>query len=256
MAREPTFEIAVEGDVQSRSKLLVGTADIGGANVTSLDHLVETIGTTQIGHVATRNLSDITPITDGKPRHPMRIYNADDSEITILFSEAFMPVWAADPLVDTLSEWTTTNNIEEITVLNSVPFPHNEQDHAVYYAGTDAYREKHFVENSRTSIGPLPGGVLDGVIGEMLARGLSDEFPSVGALVTPSHPPGPDFDAAARLLNALKVLYGIDVDEEGLKRREDEMKQYYEELLERLRTMQDDSRSMRDRDFPDEGMYM
>lgn len=256
MVREPSFEVITEDDAELGTTLLVGIADIGGASLTSVDFLVGQLDMTQIGRIETRNLPDITPITEGVPRHPVRLYNVDGSEITILFSEAFMPVWAADPLVETLAEWTVANSIEEITVLNSAPFPHSEHEHTVFYAGTDAYRERHFAQNSYEDMKPLPGGVLDGVIGELLVRGLSGHLPSVGVLVTQSHPPGPDFDAALRLLEGLESLYGIDVDEEELNRQSEEMKRHYEEMVDRLQRIQEGDQSFGSRDFPEDSMFM
>lgn len=256
MALEPSFDIAMDDEIEPASRLLVGFADIGAVSLTALDYLVDQLETEQVGTLVTRNLPDITPISNGVPRHPVRVFTDTAADLTMLISEAFMPVVVADPLVDTLMEWANRSEIDEITAFYSAPFPHGEQEHVLFHAGTDEFRDRHFAGNGRSDIPPLPGGVLDGVIGEVLSRGLDQETPPVGVLVTPSHPPGPDFEAAERLVNGAELLYGVDVDERELRRRSQEVRRYYEELVQRLQALREGGQPIGSRDFPEDRMYM
>ncbi|WP_254839744.1 proteasome assembly chaperone family protein [Natronomonas marina] len=255
MAQEPSFEVALTEDTVQGGKLLVGMAGVGVAGLTATDYVVTHAETNQIGHVKTQNLPDITPFTEGQPRHPIRLYDAIDVDVTVLISEVFLPVWVADPLTDAVLEWTDGHGIEEITILYGAPFPHSEDEHLVFHVGTEAYRAEHF-PSEEPDIGPLAGGFFDGVIGELLIRSLDGEAPPTGALITPTHLPGPDFDAAIRLLDTLEPVYGIEVDEAELQERAEQMEQYYEELAQRMQALQDGAQAQEGQEYPNNRMYM
>ncbi|MFC7177161.1 PAC2 family protein [Halosegnis marinus] len=99
-------------------------------------------------------------------------------------------------------------------------------------------------------------GFFDGVVGELLARSLDGDAPPAGVLVTPTHLPGPDFDAALRLLDALEPVYGIEVDESALRERAAETKQYYADLAERMAALQEGTSGGDGREYPGDRMYM
>jgi uncharacterized protein len=252
MARDPAFEIVLTGETEPGETLLVGMAGLGVAGLTATDYLVTNIENNQIGHVRTRNLPDITPFTEGRPRHPIRLYSAPDSNVTVLISEVFLPPPVADPLTDAVLDWVETHGIGEITVLYGAPFPHSEEEHRVFHVATDEYRTAHF-PTEEPEIGPLPGGFFDGVVAELVVRSLDGEAPPTGVLVTPTHLPGPDFEAALRLLDALEPVYGIEVTEVELQRRAEEMRQYYEDLVGRMQAMQE---AGREEEYSSDRMFM
>jgi uncharacterized protein len=236
VAADPRFDLRTTGDPLG-SRLVVGPATPGLAGLTATDHLVSRAGgdARQVGHLTAHGLPDVTPFTDGQPRHPSRLYALPGADLTVLVSEVFVPLPAAEPLADALSGFAAEAGIAEVTVLHGVPYPHGPSEHETYHVATDDHRAR----GPNGSVPPLPGGFLDGVPGELLARGL-DDGPPTGALVTPAHLPGPDFDAALRLLGAVGDLYGVDYDAEALQRRSEETRQQYEQLAERMRALADD----------------
>lgn len=253
MPGEPAYEVVLDADLDD--VLVVGMAELGVGGLTAVDHCVTHLESTPVGHVRSRNLPDLTPFSDGVPRRPIRLYRLDGTGVTVLVSEVFLPVWVAEPLSDALIGTATEHGVEEITVLNGGQFPHQETEHAVYHVATDEYRERHFGADGAT-VPPLAGGFFDGVISELLVRGMEDEAPPVGVLVTPTHPPGPDLDAAIRFLDVLDSMYDLSVDETELRERSEEMKRYYEELGQRMQTLQEEETPYRARDFPEDRMYM
>ncbi len=253
MPGEPAFEMVLEGDLDGA--LVVGMAELGVGELTTVDYCATNMESTPIGHVRSRNLPDLTPFSDGVPRQPMRLYSLDGTGVSVLVSEVFLPVWVAEPLADALIETATDQGVEEITVLNGSQFPHRESEHAVYHVATDEYRDRHF-GGEDPELPPMAGGFFDGVISELLVRGLEGEAPSVGVLVTPTHPPGPDLDAALRFLDALETIYGLEVDETELRERAAETKRYYEELAQRMQALREEETPYLGRDFPEDRMYM
>jgi uncharacterized protein len=286
MPRDPSFEVEITGDVSPGERLLVGIADPGVAGLTAADYLVNNVETNQIGHIATHHLPDLTPFSEGSPRHPLRLYSTESSDVTVLIGEVFLPLAVTDPFAEALTQWTTASRIDEITILYGSPFPHAEEEHVVFHVGTDEYRRRHFPASLDQSSGddeenvkenvkkkgkrkteekegddeeaipPLAGGFFDGVVAELVSRSLDGDLPPTGVLITPTHLPGPDLDAALRLLDGAETVYGIDVDETELQRRSEEVHEYYEELAQRLQTYRNNDTSYTDREYPDDHMYM
>lgn len=249
MVREPTFEVRTDEGVDVGETLVVGVADVGVAGLTAVDYLTNHVETEQIGYVQTRNVPDLTPFSEGKPRHPMRLYDATGTDVTMFVSEVYLPVWAADTMTDSLFAWASDNGVEEILVLFGVSVPHQESEHVVFHVGTEPFRERM----ADTGIDPLPGGFFEGTVGELVTRGLETNAPAVGVLVTPAHFPGPDLDGAIRLLDGFETVTDIAVDESELRARSAEMKRYYEDLASRMQSQQESDQSI---EYPEDRMYM
>lgn len=248
MPRE-AFDVAVPSDVDPGQTLLVGLTTPGMAGITAVDYLVQNRPTEVIGNVSPEGLPAITPFEDGEPRHHTRLYNLTDVDATVLVGELFVPVPAARAFAEALAEWIETNRIEEVALLHGVPFPHGPDEHATFYVATEPYRETRL---EGTDLQPLKGGFLDGVAGELVSAGMDGTIPPTGVYVTPTHPPGPDIDAAVRFLDSIERAYGVDVDRDELERRSEEIKQYYAGLADRMAAFEAEATQ----EYPEDRMFM
>jgi uncharacterized protein len=249
MPTEDPFRIDTATDDPLGSTLLVGQANPGMAGVTAVDHLVRNIDATPIGHVAPTELPAIAPFEEGVPRHHGRLFTHAGADLTVLIEELFIPVGAARDYVEALLAWLDFDVVEEVTVLHGVPFPHGPDEHTVFSVATPAYRDQRLADSQIT---PLRGGLLDGIVGELVTRSLDERLPETGVLLTPTHLPGPDIDAALRLLAALEGLYDLDIDETELRSFGDQLKQYYEQLASRMESRSGDLGG----EYPDDRMFM
>lgn len=248
-----SFDVTSTAPVADGHRLVLGQANLGLAGLTCVDYLIRHLDTEQVGYVTARNAPDVTPFEDGVPRHPIRLYEVPDHDLVILASEVFVPVWATDPFVEAVLGWANERDVSELTMLYGVPYPHAESDHRVFYVATDAYREAHFDGGDTEGMG---GGFLDGSAGEFVSRSLEGRGPPTGVYVTPSHPPGPDLDAALHLLAALETEYGLDVDETELRQRSAELKEYFDQLASRMDEFDTGEASMGTQDYPEDRMFM
>lgn len=253
MVAQSSFTIDVSPEYEAGTTLVIGQSHLGMAGVTAADYLVRHLDATQVGHIAPEGLPAITPFEDGVPRHHSRLYALAATELTILVGELFVPVGAARPYTDALLEWADDHSVDEIVVLHGVPFPHGPDEHAVFHVATPTYRERRLSDGS---IEPLKGGFLDGVVGELVTRSLDESAPEVGVFITPTHPPGPDVDAALQLLAVVETLYGLDVDQTELRELGEQLRQYYEQLAERMAAMAVGGESLASHDYPEDRMYM
>lgn len=248
MPRE-AFDVTVPSDVDPGQTLLVGLTTPGMAGITAVDYLVRNRPTEVIGNVSPEGLPAITPFEDGEPRHHTRLYNLADVDATVLVGELFVPVPAARAFAEALAEWIETNRIEEVALLHGVPFRHGPDEHATFYVATEPYRETRL---EGTDLQPLKGGFLDGVAGELVSAGMDGTIPPTGVYVTPTHPPGPDIDAAVRFLDSIERAYGVDVDRDELERRSEEIKQYYAGLADRMAAFEAEATQ----EYPEDRMFM
>lgn len=246
MAANPSFEFHVDADATVGDRLLVGYASPGMASLVATDHLVTERNTAQVGHARAHDLPTITPFNEGVPRYPSRLYT-DESGPALLVSERFLPLEIGDRFAEAIGELALDFGIEEVTVLYGIPYPHGPEDHAVFSIATDGYPSTALED---AGVKQLSGGFLDSVPGTLLQDGLGPDTPEIGVYVTPTHPPGPDFEAAVRLLETVSNHFDVGIDTSQLKAKSEEIQQYYEELAARIQT------ENQDRDFPEDRMYM
>lgn len=182
----------------------------------------------------------------------MRVYASPRTEYCALLSELFVPVWAADAFADGILEWIDSTEIDELAVFHGIPYPHGPEEHDVFYVATPTYRDRRL---DGPTVSPASGGVLDGVAGELTARSLDGEAPPLGTYVTPTHPPGPDLEAALRYLDLLGTVYDLDIDDDQLRERAAELQRYYAELADRMAALEarEDPGSQ---NFPEDRMFM
>lgn len=242
-ARDPTFRIA-HGETASE-RLVAGFSSFGLAGLTAVDFLVDQLDLEETGHVTTDDLPSITPFENGAPRHHTRLFSRPDVEYTVLVNELFVPQWATDSFAEAILDWTDSNTVEEITVLSGVPVPHGPEEHRVFYIATEDYPRNRLEESG---VPPMGTGFLDGVNAGLVGRGMDSDL-RVGVLITPVHPRTPDVEAAIRLVDAVKQLYGIDIGTAALEEFADQIQQYYQSLEDRLKAASQAER-------PEDRMYM
>ncbi|WP_293031827.1 hypothetical protein [Natronococcus sp.] len=97
------------------------------------------------------------------------------------------------------------------------------------------FRERRLEE---ADFEPLRRGVLDGVPAGFTTRSLDVELPPHGTPVTPIHPPEPEFDAAVRFLKFLREGTHLEVDDRQLRERSESMSRDYDELTDRIETLE------------------
>lgn len=230
-----TADFKIEHDGEPPETLVVGVSEFGLAGLTAVDYLVEHLELEKTGCVTTDDLPSITPFEDGRPRHHTRFFSSDDVEFTVLAAELFIPADAARSFGDAIVSWTEENSVNEIVVLSGLVGPHNPDQHDVFYVATDDYRER--VEGVVEAMG---GGFLEGVHADLVGRGIDTPL-SVGALLTPVHPPAQDIDASIRLIDAFETVYGVEVDTGPLEEHARELQQHYEALVERMSKVEEET---------------
>ncbi|MFD1569002.1 proteasome assembly chaperone family protein [Halorubrum laminariae] len=224
----PSF--SVTHDLSPNDVLVAGFSSFGLAGLTAVDYLVDNLELETIGHVSTADLPSITPFEKGRPRHSIRLYSADDVDVTILVGEQFVPPVLGERLATSILDWTEAEEVAEVVVLAGVPIPHGPDAHKTFYVATDDYRTAQ-LEDGR--VPPMETGFLDGANASLLEHGMNSPL-GVGVFITPVHAQAPDVEAAVRLVDTIDATYDLGVDSGPLEAFAAEIRQYYEGLAERI----------------------
>jgi len=199
----PSF--SVTHDPTPSDTLVAGFSSFGLAGLTAVDYLVRNLDLEQTGFVRAEGLPSITPFMKGQPRHPIRLYSADDLDITVLVAEQFVPPVLGELLAAAILDWTESAEVSEIAVLSGVPIPHGPDAHRTFYVATDDYRERRLDDGQ---VPPMESGFLDGTNASLLEQGIDSPL-GVGVFITPVHAQAPDADAAVRLVDTIDETYDL-----------------------------------------------
>jgi uncharacterized protein len=237
-------DFSVSHDPEPSGTILAGFSTFGLAGLTAVDFLIDHLDLEQQGHVTVEGLPAITPFTEGRPRHPTRLYSRADLDVTVLVGELFVPVSVGRAFADAVLDWTEGGGVEEVAVLAGVPVPHGPDAHRTFHIATEDYYERRLADGE---IPPMGSGFLDGVNAALMARGLGSPL-GVCVYVTPVHAQAPDVDAAIRLVEAVETVYGLGIDPAPLAEFAERVRRYYADLAARMETQETDT--------PEDRMYM
>jgi len=230
----PTFSVTHES--APSGTLVAGFSSFGLAGLTAVDYLVENLGLEQTGHVRAEGLPSITPFEKGRPRRPIRLYSADDVDVTVLVAEQFVPPALGERLAAAVLDWTESAGVSEIAVLSGVPIPHGPDAHRTFHVATADYHERRLDDDR---VPPMESGFLDGTNASLLERGIDSPL-GVGVFITPVHAQAPDADAALRLVEAIDETYDLGVDSAPLMSFAADVRRHYEDLAERIEDREPD----------------
>lgn len=228
-ADQPSFHITQQEEPSSET-LIAGFSTFGLAGLTAVDYIVNQLELEERGHITVDQLPTITPFENGTPRHHTRFFSSDELDITVLVGDLFIPPFATEAFSTALLEWTTDNNVSEITVLSGVPIPHGPDGHRVFYVASEDYQETRLAD---AELPAMTSGFLDGVNASLMQQGMGTSC-ATGILTTPVHPQAPDVDAALRLIESTRSVYDLDVDTEPLETFAADVRNYYEGLSQHL----------------------
>jgi uncharacterized protein len=239
------ISVVLDDDRPPVDTLAVGVSEYGLAGLTAVDYLTDQHSMREVGHLRTPGPPYITPFENGTPRHHTRLYVAETASFAVLVGERFVPPAQAGSLAEAVATAADRLDVSNVTMLTGVPIAHGPDDHTPFYIATPAYREAYLDD---TDIRPMGNGFLEGLSGELVARGLDDGVPT-GVFTTPTHPQAPDAAAAIRLLTALRDTHAIDIDTGPLEAFAANIEAHYQALAERMESAESDAQS-------DDRMYM
>ncbi len=214
---------------------LIGFPDVGLVGLIAVNHLVNTLGLEEIGHIESDLFPPVIVVHKGDPKAPVRVYGKDG--LVVLTSEVPIQPMAIPNLSRRIVDWTKMKGSQMLVTLSGVAVQNRiEVEVPTVYGVAASAAIKELLAKSQVNL--LEEGFVVGVHASIMSESMKAKLPSV-ILMAQSHSQYPDPGAAASIVNALNRLLNLNVDVKGLVEQAEEIRLRMRELMQRT------SKSMR-----------
>lgn len=220
--------------------LIEGFPGIGLVGTIAASYLVEKLQMEPLGHVASERFPPMAAIHNYAPVHPARLYQSQEHDVAVLFSEFIIPLVTVFQLAEEVLAWSKQRNVRQIVSLAGLPAMDNDE-RVFGIASTDEAMQAL----KSKDIQPIKEGATTGVSGVLLAECAAEGFPAV-SLLAPSHPGLLDPRAAARVIESLNALLGLAVDTKPLMEEAAKIEERMKAVMDRVKDSHDHYRQMED----------
>jgi uncharacterized protein len=229
MAEE--ISLTIEADEPPSETVIAAFTYPGMGGMIACNYLIEELDLEQTGYIQADGLPALAPFENGRPYHPTRLHSRSDLDVTVLTSELPVPLHATEVFGRELLTWILDRDIDEVAILLGVGGLRNVgSSDEIHYVASPDYTERRLQEVEFT---PLAGGFFDGITASLVSRAIDTPL-RAGVLVTSTRTQGIDPDASLRLVEAVNQLYELGADTDRLRRFATEIRQHYEQLMQRM----------------------
>ncbi len=246
----------------NKSTLIAGFPGPGLIGSISTNYIIDKLNMRQIACVESPFIVPGVIYTDGKLRHPFRLYANELGNVCVLTCEAPILIQGIHSVLDTVMKWSVNNVIEEVLVLEGIAFRgmptadrkpivlssntgdrgdsrDSEMQTGIDTNNTDQQQKKQDENNTllkyfqqNTFIGGISGGLLSAC--------LSNEI-RCSAVLIPAPSGIPDPEGAAIIVESIGSIAKnktLDIDVRQLREHGEELKKRMEEILRSVREQQ------------------
>lgn len=245
--RAPEAKIVETEEVELNQPLLIsGFVGAGLVGPIAVNHILEQLEMKEIAHVKSRYLPPAAVFTEGKLRHPFRIYANSDGSVCAMICEVPLRSDGLYPIAHTLLDWAEGKGMKEVIVLEGAPVKGIPKERSSYCAA-EANKCKKLQEKG---IEILTKGLIGGIAGSILSECMTRKIVGI-TILTPAVAFIPDPEGGATLLEALNKAYDLEIDTSELLSKAKDIKKRLKEVAQQYRRAR---RSERKREVP-EGIY-
>ena len=217
--------------------LILGLPDIGLVGAIAGMHLVRELGLEDVvGIDSYAGIPPVVVVSNGVPKHPIRIYSAMNGEIGILLTDVPLTPPAVVGFSVALVRYAQSRGVENLISVTGLGNPMRfNLDRPSLYALSNNPEAMRAVEE-KTGAKRMGSGIIVGpyaiVLKEATRIGLTNTVLLVDAFIDI-----PDPEAAVVALEALGKLYGLKVDTKKLEEEADKIKLRLRELMKETKSM-------------------
>lgn len=237
--------------------LIAGFPGPGLVGSISTSYIINRLRMQQIACVESDFIVPGVIYTEGKLRHPFRLYSNEEGSVCVLVCEAPIMIHGMHSVLDTVTKWALNNKVKQVMVLDGIAvegIPNLERkpiimssdgeiaDAASLIPDTEEepndkeiqteYGAERNIYQSTAFIGGLAGGLLS----SCLSNGLASK-----ALFISSTRGIPDPEGAAILLESLDKITdekSLEIDTQHLRKQGAALRRRMEKIIQSLRDQQ------------------
>jgi uncharacterized protein len=244
--------------------LIAGFPGAGLVGSISTSYIINKLHMNQIACVESEFIVPGVIYSEGKLRHPFRLYSNQEGDVCVLVCEAPIIIQGMHSVLDTVMKWALNNNVREVMVLDGIaieglPDPkrtpivlssdgrqaddssliedsnNNKNDNSKNSLADKAVTEEEdgqSAENTGSvySTTAFIGGIAGGILSSCLSNGIASK-----ALIIPAPRGIPDPEGAAVLIESLAKTTdkeSLKIDTQQLRKQGASLKKRMEKMIQ------------------------
>jgi len=241
--------------------LIAGFPGAGLVGSISTSYIINKLHMNQIACVESEFIVPGVIYSEGKLRHPFRLYSNQEGDVCVLVCEAPIIIQGMHSVLDTVMKWALNNNVKEVMVLDGIAIEglpdskrtpiilssdgrqaddssliddgnNNTKNNLADKAGTEEEEDRQGAENAG-SVYPTTafiGGIAGGILSSCLSNGIASK-----ALIITAPRGIPDPEGAAVLIESLAKTTdkeSLKIDTEQLRKQGVSLKKRMEKMIQ------------------------
>lgn len=206
-----------KGVKTKRPTFITGFLGPGYVGSTASSHLIVNLGMREIAHVESRLIPPMKSIVGGefRPVHPLRIYMSPRGDLLTLKEEGLGAISSSAfwDIAEALVNWLREKGTRMVILLEGVPV-RVEAEPTLFAYCTDHQKVEELRQNG---IEPLLDGFMSGIGAGIIDGCIARDIPWLMLLTTTTRlMEATDFQASAKIVDALNNILGIKIDTQSL----------------------------------------
>lgn len=204
-------------------------------------YLVDTLHLVKVAHVESPSIMPVIRVTEGTPEYPIRIYASKKHKILVLLADQVINPDQMFSFSKAILEWCERKKVKGIISLLGM-VPSNSQP-GIFGAANKKSAQELLIKND---VKMLESGLISGISAQILILAKID---ACLLLANPGN--STNFSSAAKLLELLGNMFGLQVDTKPL---EQESKKIVAAIKEKMQQMYKQQQALRGEKKEDKGM--
>jgi uncharacterized protein len=232
-------KIHITGKIPKNPVVIEAFPSKGYVSTVAANHLIKQLGFEQVGYFESDRLDAVAVVHDGTPMHPIRVYSKDN--MVIIFSELIIPFNLVHDFTREIGGWLEKIKPEGCFLLASIPGSASGVNHEITCVSTD----KDMIERiEKLGVKKMMEGVLTGMSSSLLVKCCNMGIPATALTVETNYIP--DVLAAAKLLDTMCEILGIEVNVNDLVNTGENIEKKFKNNLTQMKKGRDDYEQMHD----------
>ncbi|MBC7130931.1 proteasome assembly chaperone family protein [Candidatus Bathyarchaeota archaeon] len=226
--------------------MIFGFPDVGLVGVIAASHLISELKMTEVAYIDSKLLPPITVLHEGLPHSPIRIFG--NHQILLAVSEVPLREDLVYPITRKLIDWGRDKGVKLMISLSGIPAPGRQDlDELKVFAAASTSETLKMIQEKGIEI--LMEGYMVGPQAIMLQYCATIKLPAI-TLLSQCFFNYPDPEAAAKVLEHLAAITGVNVDVSKLIEKGEEIRLKARDMMRRTQQELTKMRKTQEFDIP------